>query len=299
MDIPPSKLYKYFAPSRSHIFNDWLIRFTQPGALNDPFEMRPHIAGYGTPEEVFEIAANKWERHNEYEYREYVKRHGNIINFEDYRARMERRRLPMIHEAIAKSPENNTAMARKINEMMNNSVGILSLSASYDNFIMWAHYGHSHRGFVVEFDTASPFFKQERPPIHANANEEEAAQFAEEYGRLRVVHYSDERPSVVVTKMSFDVLLTKGIPWKHEDEWRMLMPLEYADERRSESLVYPLYLFKIPPNAVTKIILGGNCDADLVRDTLSLRSRDETRHIAIEKARIDERHFQLNFEPVQ
>jgi len=299
MDILPANLYKYFGPSRRGIFIDWLIRFTQPGALNDPFEMRPHIAGYGTPEEVFEIAANKWEMHNEYEYGEFVKRSGNTISYEDYRAGMEKHRLPMIHEALAKSPEINTKMARKIDEMMNTSVGILSLCACHDSLLMWAHYGDSHRGFVVEFDTTSPFFKQERPPVHATASEEEAAQFAEEYGRLRVVRYSDERPSVVVTKMSFDPLLTKGTPWKHEDEWRMLMPLDYADEKGPEHLGYPVCLFKIPPSAVTKIILGSNCNADLVSYALSLRSRDETHHIAIEKARIDEEHFRLNFEPVE
>lgn len=299
MDILPANLYKYFAPSRSGIFKDWLIRFTQPGALNDPFEMRPHIAGYGTPEEVFEIAANKWERHNESRYREFFERSGNLISYEDYRANMAKHRLPMIREALAKSSEINTKMAHKIDQMMNASVGIFSLCACHDSLLMWAHYGDSHRGFVVEFDTTSPFFNQERPPVHANAGEEEAAQFAEEYGRLRVVRYSNERPSVVVTQISFDLLLTKGIPWKHEDEWRMLMPLDYADEEGSEHFGYPVCLFKIPPSAVTKIILGSNCDADLVSHARSLRGRDETHHIAIEKVRIDEQQFRLNFEPVE
>jgi hypothetical protein len=49
MDTPrelPAVLYKYMPAERNTIFDNWLIRFTQPRALNDPFEMRPHIAGY-------------------------------------------------------------------------------------------------------------------------------------------------------------------------------------------------------------------------------------------------------------
>lgn len=298
MNAPPAKLYKFFAPARSSIFDDWLIRFTQPGGLNDPFEMRPHIAGYGTPEEVFAIAAKKWEMHIKYKYDELVKQRGNVVSYAAYRADMEKHRLPMIQEAIAKLPEHNPEMARNIDEMMNTDVGVLSLCAHPDSLLMWPHYGDSHRGFVVEFDTDSPFFKQERPPAHANASEEESAQFAEEYGRLRVVRYSNERPSMFVTKMSFELLLTKGLPWKYEDEWRMLMPLDYADEKRPAYLGYPVCLFKIPPSAVTKIILGCTADANLTASALTLRNRAETQHVAIEKALIDEQHFRLHFEPV-
>ena len=264
MNTPNAKLYKYFAPARKDFFTDWMLRFTQPGALNDPFELRPHIAGYGTREEVFAIAANKWEKHNEFEYQDFIKSHGNIISYADYRAGMEDKRLPMIEEAIAKSPEANAEMARKINEMMNAGVGILSLCAHDENLLMWAHYADSHRGFLVEFNTASPFFSQEKPPAHVNPSEEEAADFAKEYGRLRPVHYSEERPSVVITQMTFDLLLTKGIPWKYEDEWRMLMPLNYADKQGAEHLGYSVCLFRVPPSAVNRVILGSSSDADLL-----------------------------------
>lgn len=300
MDAPPAKLYKYFAPQRSSIFDDWLIRFTQPVALNDPFEMRPHIAGYGTPEEEFAAAADRWEEHVELKYDELVNQYGRRISYAEFRARIEKDREPMIRRAVAESQKNNAEMASRIDEMLNASVGVLSLCAHPDSLLMWPHYGDSYRGFVVEFDTSSPFFKQEQPPEHAVASEEGAAQFAEEYGRLRVVRYRDERPSVVVTKLTFDLLLTKGRPWKYEDEWRMLMPLMYAEKIiEPDKLGHPVHLFKIPPSAVTKIILGHAADEKLVAHTLTLRSRLETQHVAIEKVRIDERHFRLHFDPVE
>ena len=64
----PDVLYKYMSSNRLAIFDDWLIRFTQPKALNDPFELRPHIAGYSTPEEVREIAARRWEEYAREKY---------------------------------------------------------------------------------------------------------------------------------------------------------------------------------------------------------------------------------------
>src|SRR5262245_22733117 len=39
---PPNPLFKYVTPARIDVLADRFIRFTQPAALNDPFEMRPH-----------------------------------------------------------------------------------------------------------------------------------------------------------------------------------------------------------------------------------------------------------------
>ena len=36
-------LFKYIRPERIDIIHNLEIRFTQPDALNDPFELRPHI----------------------------------------------------------------------------------------------------------------------------------------------------------------------------------------------------------------------------------------------------------------
>ena len=40
--------YKYLPPERIDIFQNRLIRFTQPNALNDPFEAKPHFHAFAT-----------------------------------------------------------------------------------------------------------------------------------------------------------------------------------------------------------------------------------------------------------
>lgn len=299
MNSPPARLYKYLASARIDIVDNWLIRFTQPGALNDPFELRPHVKSYGTPEEVFNVAAKRWEGHAEEQYAALVHAHGERMTFAEFRARIELTRKPMIDYAIESQAENiNAEMSRKLNELMNESIGILSLCECPDDLLMWAHYGDSHKGFVLEFDSASPFFYQPNPPAHVRATDEEAAQYAEEYGRLRPVVYSEDRPSVIISQLKFDVLLTKGLSWEYEAEWRMLMPPMYANKQMPPVGPYSVCLFAIPPSAVTKIVLGCNADDVLVAHAMTLRDRPETTHIAIEKARIGAEHYKLHFDPV-
>jgi hypothetical protein len=305
MDTPrdlPAVLYKYMPTERSKIFDNWLIRFTQPGALNDPFEMRPHIAGYSTPKEVREIASRRWEEYAREQYETMARartKDDQPIPFDVFRARIEPHRAAQIEAALLRSPEYNTPMAARIEELMNKNVGVLSLCEHADSLLMWPHYGDSHRGFVIAFDTSAPFFNQSTPPAHVNANAEEAAQFAEEYGRLRYVRYREERPSVVVTDMTFDTIMTKGKAWEYEGEWRMLMPPDYADVKLPPHKGLPVCLFSVPPSSVKTILLGCNADNALLACALTLREHPETQHIRIARARVDERHFRLHFEDVE
>ena len=290
------------AVERSTFFDDWLIRFTQPRALNDPFEMRPYINGYGNPEEMLDIAARNWEKwaHEQYDsYNSNHKGHGDVMQFDIFRAKLEPKRAEMMQEALLRAPEYNHSMAARIEEMMNKGVGVLSLCEHADIGLMWSHYGESHSGFVVEFDARSPFFHQVTPPEHVNASSEDAAAFAEEFGYLRPINYQEQRPSVVVTEMPFDTIMTKGKAWEYECEWRLLMPPDYADVTKQDIKGFPLCLFKVPPNSIKAILLGCNADDDLLKKTLTLRERPESKHIRIEKARIDEREFRLHFETVQ
>jgi hypothetical protein len=142
--ILPAVLYKYMSANRSTFFDDWLIRFTQPIALNDPFEMRPHIAGYGTPEEVREIATRRWEEHVRKQYAAIVRKsigQGEPMKFDIFNAEMEHTRASQIENALLQAPAHNAVMAEQINELVNKSIGVLSLCEHYDSLLMWPHYG--------------------------------------------------------------------------------------------------------------------------------------------------------------
>lgn len=277
------------------VLSTWLIRFTQPGALNDPFEMRPHVEAYGTPEQIYKITADRWDRHTESQFERLKKERGGNVSYVEFRDKALPFRESMIAQAIAKASDQGLAMGAKIDEMLNRDLGVLSLSAKYDDLLMWSHYTESHRGFVLEFDTGSTFFNQAHPPSHVAANQEEIDAFKSEYGFLRQVEYSDLRSSVVVTQLTFDHLLVKSKGWEYESEWRMLMPLDYADAKFEALEPYPVHLFMIPPAGVKRVILGCNSSNSLLAKAKALKTNPKTAHIVVERAEIDPKHFKLTF----
>jgi hypothetical protein len=99
--------------------------------------------------------------------------------------------------------------------------------------------------------------------------------------------------------MTFDTIMTKGKDWEYEGEWRMLMPLDYADVMAWPVIDWPIYLFAVPPSAVKTIILGCNANTDLIAHALTLRAHPETEHIGITKASVDAQNFLLNFEAIR
>jgi len=48
----PQVLYKFVTPDRADVIENGRIRFTQPGALNDPFEFQVLFQELFTPEEL-------------------------------------------------------------------------------------------------------------------------------------------------------------------------------------------------------------------------------------------------------
>src|SRR5271157_4663926 len=59
-------LYKYLPPERLDVLRNLCIRFTQPGAQNDPFEFRPLINRFRRPEvarqAISKPLSEEWDR---------------------------------------------------------------------------------------------------------------------------------------------------------------------------------------------------------------------------------------------
>lgn len=109
------------------------IRFTQPGAFNDPFELVPELH---VPE-----TENK-----------------NLnINF-DLKA-------PRRNPPVGELPDNfrsefcSDLNSREILQELNNSIGILCLSQAYNSLLMWSHYADEYKGAIITFNKDHDFFK--------------------------------------------------------------------------------------------------------------------------------------------
>jgi hypothetical protein len=136
-------------------------------------------------------------------------------------------------------------------EALQSKVGILSLSEDPTHPLLWAHYAQSHKGFAIEFDTTHAFFNRRRSET-------------DELYHLRKVIYADRsmKGRALTDLDGDDVLVTKASPWSYEAEWRMLVPLDDANE----ILTFEgdtIYLFGFPADAVSGIVLGTRSSEEL------------------------------------
>lgn len=297
---PPAKLYKYMDAGRCSFFTDWMIRFSQPSVLNDPFELKPYISDVATVSKTRRMARHKFNSDVPSCKKIYKK---NRSQREKNAAikKLKREKSLRIAQAIEATRPKSLAQARSaISEKLEEHVASLCLSETYSDLLMWAHYAGGHQGFVIEFDTTSSFLRQLTPPNHIQFDTAEIEAFRAEYGTPREIDYHSKRPATVATKLNFDLLLTKSNHWEYEEEWRMLMPPDYANYWKFP--VKPddpfIFLFEVPPNSITGVIIGCNAGDSLKSQILDLRHNSATGHIQIQQAEIDDVDYKLNFQIV-
>lgn len=153
--------------------------------------------------------------------------------------------LKEIEPALSKEVDGFAPKVKDmLSKLLQTNIGILSLSETIDNPLLWSHYAFSHKGFAIEFDTTHDFFNRRRSS-------------KDEFFHLRKVKY-ENRSSLGRTLIDLDgddLLITKDKSWTYEDEWRMLVPLESANkvlDVESDKI----FLFEVPSSAITAIIVG-------------------------------------------
>lgn len=205
--------YKYLPISRLSYFEDGLLRFTQPKALNDSFECLPTFSSCAeliskisgkTLEENFFEAKTLSEISGEYFMNDYF----DQLKFEF------------------------------------NGFGIFSLSKRYDSNLMWGHYA-KHSGCAIGFNLDHSFFNSDK------------------FLRGKV-KYSNQRTILTDNELDENIFFTKSKDWSYEREFRLIAELKDHDEKIDKPV--PIYLFKIPFETISEIIVGLNIEyEDLIR----------------------------------
>ncbi len=260
-DSPPPVLYKYVAPERLDILETRLIRFTQPTALNDPFELKP-IFDSMLPDNNFESTFRPTDSMLEGALREQFLRlpleMQARLSFEQVLEKL-RHNPQMMEAALAevmpkmKSAIQTLAPQTKVmlNEAIEQHVGVLSLAESPTNQAMWAHYGNQHHGFLIGFRTSDDFFDRRRTK-------------GDDFFHLRRVRYLDRAFDNVsfINLTGNDIFFTKGTDWSYEREWRMLALLT----KSSKLVALPddnIHLFSFPSSALCEIVVGARASNEL------------------------------------
>jgi hypothetical protein len=181
----PEKLYKYRGASLQDIANlsNSKIWFSKPERFNDPFDCAYDIAMPALTRADCEAIMDGLSK-GEYNA-------ARLARFSDDDLQRH------VKAGIA------TAAAGELK----GCGGISCFSAIPDNLLMWGHYADSHRGFCLEYSTASdPLFQ-----------------------KAQKVCYSDTLPAFSIDGLKtgqfseiLKLLLTKAKCWEYEQEWRLL-----------------------------------------------------------------------------
>ena len=268
-------LYKYVSLARRSILEDGLIRFSQPSVFNDPFDLNP----------CFSLMADE-------DFYDLEDGSGKVgVCFPSGRQggldlmlktvapgiQAEARRYAGLPGTYSLRPND---IARSTLDAM---YGVLSLTDSPNNLLMWAHYADSHNGFVLQFDDQHEFFA---PKTLAGV----------EFGVTKI-NYSDQRPILSHRSIkSPDVLYRKSPEWDYENESRLVRALEEADQIIDAS-PFPIALFRVPFEAIKGVIIGvAVSHEDRVR-LFELLGTPERKHITIFQTRLSDESYQLEIHP--
>lgn len=246
--------YKYLPIERITYLNDELLRFTQPGDLNDPFECRPQTPKF----EDFESALNS--------LGEGFSKNGITAS--------EVIRNTFTQEWFDKH-------FKEAYEKTNNEIGILSLSRNWNNSLMWSHYTNSHKGFCIGFDEKHDFFK------NYLSEDKKTSKYT-----LDVV-YSETRVKIPTQlsqpRLLFEPQTTKSVDWRYENEVRVIATLNTA-LKSIKVEPFEIFLFSVPHDAISEIVMGVNISQE--HEQL-IRSFCEENNFSVFKTKISDIEFDM------
>lgn len=276
------KLYKYVTAARLDILEGGLIRFTQPSAFSDPFELRPFLHMIGEQEFLAEQREKAIREIYEKNLKRVPRKKRKNLSYEGYCAFIEAHGGPEGQEFLGSGIFKTTAAllnklnTAKIPSIFDNLIGILCFTETPSNLLMWAHYADSHQGFVIEFDETNSFFYNNDVFIG------------------RKVNYSSKRPSTSFTNIEkLDIYFSKSTEWAYEREWRMVAGLKETTKTVSQD-PYDICLFSIPPAAIKSVIIGCRTQgSDIEKLTEMVRNNQQCAHIRLFQAELEDRTFAL------
>lgn len=189
-------LYKYLPPERLDVIKNLKIRFTQPSALNDPFESATIL-------NVNSLIADY--------FRKNIKTLSNDINIHNIDNNILNK---VISDTLCQDLEFKTKVINHTHDqIIPDQWGVLSLSRSPNIIQMWSHYASSGSGFVLGLRDDIKFScRKIRHSIIYTKNRKNLA-----------LNYPETN---IDTK---DILGTKSIEWSYEEEERIIIKYDHSE----------------------------------------------------------------------
>ncbi len=187
------------------IISESKLFFASPSSFNDPFDCKARFRGDLGPAE-------------------FRSRADDLMRSRGMDRKQRRKALRSAPRPKELAKRVAAGMQDKLDRM-----GILSLSSTHENILMWSHYAFGHRGVCLQFRVSTdPDYLGAALPVTYSRELLTPTLFGK-----------DHRERVEA------ILLTKAVDWSYEREWRVLRPNGAGVDQ-------------FPPALLTSIILGAS-----------------------------------------
>jgi hypothetical protein len=259
----PEKVYRYRNFSELTIDSLCLDKqyFANPNSFNDPMDCRPTIESDSNNDELSAILSELIKKRVEAETifslssvkmtdegsRNYAVNLGtNSANDELSRIAYHATNPDYEDDGINREQAQNWLLLCEIQReiLSKYSKGVCCFSSTYDNSLLWSHYGDQHQGFCIGYGLD----RNPKPELHKVI-----------YDDNRVLHTSLIAKAILAKdsdaqkQLDDKVLLRKATPWKYEDEWRLFENIGLNDS----------------PLAMTDISFGLRCPDSIIHTVVN------------------------------
>ena len=219
-------LFKYLDfEGLQHVLNG-NVKFAQPGAFNDPFEMLPVL-------DMEAIALEREERSLSIDCDILAPRRADDGRVDE----------------LPESLYTHDAFSRQIRDQLDRQIGVLCLCRNPSSLLMWAHYADSHTGGLIEFDEGHEYFSQGLHDVY----------YTKRRPRRPIGWYMNAREPIPVSE-----LCVKSSEWGYEEEVRLIRQLSDCTRHPARRRDFPIYTMSIPPEAIRAITVGKRMPQDRV-----------------------------------
>lgn len=255
-----------------------LLRFSPPGALNDPFEIRGFRDNIDAKAVHDHVMTQKFAKARK------------ASNPRAFLLEFAARTSFLADQAIDPDAANARNWKRRF-DRMDQTHGILSLTPRVDSSAMWSHYANRHRGVAIGFDFAK------------------IADFScstKGFRRVQDITYTEELSELSfsdgLVKGATNVFFRKSKDWEYEDEWRIVANFEHASRslvvntHRKDSYGLPIRLVRFDQGFIREILLGVNAERETVEFVRRFAEKSK-RHIPILQMKPSTTKYTLVREP--
>jgi hypothetical protein len=269
--------YKFYPPSALMALKNQTLAFTPPKWFNDPFEFLPRIIRDEKSEKLLKDTGNFTKKEAERYRRAVLREHQHHYSKSEFKRLLKQNQTYLQNQIPKEFDTYSQDIATELLNILSESIGVLCLSKSWKNPLMWSHYSAGFQGFCVGYKLPSD--SKVLPKLEVSYSDERFPLNETEVLRNRITR-----------ELLEGIIARKSLHWKYEEEVRYIIDLSYP-KLESNADGSQFYL-KHGSLAVQEILLGLRCSQHM-RAELCALAKKSYQHATIYNTSPDTHDFDI------